>query len=159
MFCCCRAGHSVWRSILSLWYTKYPVITQRIDDNVTILESVSLDKRIIKYKVWDDVSQARFMTPLESIVILYTKVPSPWLWVGAESIFGRKDLTDLFERYLVHGNKISQYFLKKRYPMYYAWKALDPVTFKEVDFPYLGITIDDPGMERHTKEIQKTEIT
>jgi hypothetical protein len=158
MFCCCRAGHSVWKTILSLWYTKDPVISQKIDGNVTILESVSLDKTIIKYKVWDDISQVRLMSPLEAIVILYTKVESPWLWVGAESIFGRADLTNLFERYLVYGNKISQFLLKKRHPLYYSWKALDPVTFKEVDFPYLGITIDDPRMERHTEKSEEVKI-
>jgi hypothetical protein len=159
MFCCCRAGHTLRRCILSLCYTKDPVISQRIDGNVTILESVSIDKTIIKYKVWENISEVRLMSPLEAITILYTKVESPWLWVGAESIFGRTDLTNLVERYLVYGNKIGEYFLKKRHPLYYGWKALDPVTFKEVDFPYFGITIDDPRMERHKEEIQEAKIT
>ena len=150
MFCCCRLGHYVLKRILSLWYTKEPVVKQWIDGNVTIIESVSLDRTITKYKIWDNITEARLMTHLEAIDILTTKIQSPWLWVGVDTSFGRIDMTNIFEAYLVNGNTITPSFLKKRYPFYSVWKCLDPMTFKEVEFPDVGITIDDPRMERHT---------
>ena len=138
----------MWRRILSLWYTKEPVLNQRIDDDITIIESVSLDRRVTKYKVWD--TTARILSDLEARIILNTRLEAPWLWIGADCAFGRIDMTSSFERYLVYGNKITSTFLKNRYPLYHNWRYLDPVTFKEVDFSDTGITIDDPRVERHT---------
>jgi hypothetical protein len=61
-------------------------------------------------------------------------------------------MTDSFQPYLLPGNTITPEFLKSKYPYYYDWKYLDPVTFKEVDFPNTGITIDASRMEKLTKE-------
>lgn len=154
---CCRAGHSVWRRALSLWYTKEPIIYQRIEGDVTIVESVSIDKTITKCKIWD--SGARLLDPSEAADILYTKVDSPWLWVGAEGAFGDIDMTGAFQAYLVEGNKITLKFLEAKFPDYGGWKYLDPVTFKEVEFPDLGITIDDPRVERHSEENKENQRT
>jgi hypothetical protein len=152
MFCCVRIAHSVLRRILSLWYTKEPVVYQRVDQNITTIESVSLDRIITKYKIWDNEDQARVMNPTEATYILSGKVELPWLWVGANSATGRTDMTDSFQPYLLPGNTITPEFLKSKYPYYYDWKYLDPVTFKEVDFPNTGITIDASRMEKLTKE-------
>lgn len=143
------------RRILSLWYTKEPVVYQHVDRNVTIIESVSLDRLITKYKIWDTADEARRLGSQEADYILHTKVEAPWLWVGAESLTGRTDMTNSFEGYLLPGNTISPEFLSARYPLYYDWKYLDPVTFKEVDFPDAGITIDAPRVERPTEESQE----
>lgn len=159
MFGCCRVGHSILRRILSLWYSKEPVVYQRVDQNVTVVESVSLDRTIIKYKIWDSEDEARRLGPREADYILDTKVESPWLWVGAESVSGTADMTVYLNGYLVPGNTITPEFLMERYPLYCNWKYLDPVTFKELDFPDAGITIDAPGVERPTEEIQEDKST
>ncbi len=143
------------RRILSLWYTKEPVVYQRVDQNITTIKSVSLDNAITKYKIWDNEEQARLMNATEATYILNEKVELPWLWIGAESLNGRADMTNSFEPYLVSGNTITSEFLQSIYPLYYDWKYLDPVTFKEVDFPDAGITIDAPRVERPTEESQE----
>lgn len=140
------------RRILSLWYSKEPVVYQRVDTNVTTIESVSLDRVITKYKIWDDIADARIMSPLEASYILNAKAELPWLWIGAQSLMGSDDMTKSFDGYIVPGNTITLEFLSARYPVYYGWKYLDPVTFKEVDFPDGGITIDAARMERPKKE-------
>ena len=150
MFWCCRPSHYVLKKILSLWYSKEPVLYQHIDGNVTVIESVSLDRTITKYKIWD--THASILSHLEASNIIETDIESPWLYVGAESSFGHKDMTNTFESYLVYGNTITPTLLKKRHPLYSDWKCLDPLTFKEVEFPDEGITIDDPQLERLTKE-------
>lgn len=154
MFSCCKAGHSIVRQILSFWYTKKPVVYQHVDGNITAIESVSLDRTIVRYKIWNN-DEARRLSPHEVDSVLDSKVSSPWLWVGADSVSGTIDMTAHFNGYLVPGNRITPEFLSARYPLYCNWRYLDSVTFKEVDFPGAGITIDAPGVERPTKESQE----
>jgi hypothetical protein len=159
MFCCLRVGYSVLRRILSLWYTKEPVVRQRVDENITTIESVSLDRAVTKYIIWDKDHEARTMNVAEAEYILNENVKLPWLWIGANSESGSTDMTNSFKPYLVSGNIITPEFLKNRYPSYYDWKYLDPVTFKEVEFPDGGITIDASRVERAKEEIEEDKCT
>jgi hypothetical protein len=61
--------------------------------------------------------------------------------------------------YLVDGNTITPSLLSDIYPLMHDWKYLDSVTFKEVDFPNEGITIDAPRVERSTQESQESKDT
>ncbi|NDB83723.1 MAG: hypothetical protein EB127_13510 [Alphaproteobacteria bacterium] len=79
------------------------------------------------------------------------------MWVGASSIFGEVDMTSSIAPYVVDGNTITPSLLSSIYPLLYNWKYLDPVTFKEVDFPDSGIIIDAPRVERSAQESQETE--
>jgi hypothetical protein len=72
---------------------------------------------------------------------------------------GRTDLTDSFEPFMSPGNHITPEFLRTMYPLYHDWKYLDPVTFKEVDFPNTGIIIDAARVERPKKESQESNCT
>jgi hypothetical protein len=155
MFCCCRILHFIKRYVLSAWYPKEPVVYQRLEGKLTIIKSVSLDRTITKYKIWDKDIQPKYLDPTEVTYILKSKVDAPWLWFGAESPVGRTDLTNCFEPYLFPGNRITPEFLETTYPLYYDWKYLDPKTFKEVDFPKTGIIIDAARVERSTKESQE----
>ena len=145
------------RRILSLWYTKEPVVYQRIDQNVTIIESVSLDRTITKYKIWGSKDQARSLSPDETSFILNQKAELPWLWIGADSLTGCVDMTSSLEKYLLPGNTITPEFLISTYPTHFKWKYLHPVTFKEVVFPDSGITIDAPRVEGLTEENQEAK--
>ena len=140
-----------------MWYSKEPVIYQRVEQNVTIIDSVCLDRTITKYKIWDNSIEPRHLDSLEAIKILNSKVETPWLWFGATSSMGSTDLTKLFEPYILPGNHITPEFLKNTYPLYYDWKYLDPVTFKEVDFPNAGIIIDAARVENAKKESQENK--
>jgi hypothetical protein len=142
-----------------LWYTKEAVVYQRVDKNITVIESISLDRTVVKYKIWNSEDEARQLDPRETDFILGIKVDSPWLWVGADTLSGTTDMTIYFDGYLVPGNTITPSLLNARYPLYHNWRYLDSVTFKEVDFPDAGITIDAPGVERPTKESQEDKDT
>ena len=100
MFCCCRILHFIKRYVLSAWYPKEPVVYQRLEGKLTIIKSVSLDRTITKYKIWDKDIQPKYLDPTEVTYILKSKVEAPWLWFGAESPVGRTDLTNCFEESL-----------------------------------------------------------
>ena len=79
--------------------------------------------------------------------VLHGDIIEPWLWVGATSIFGAKDMSNEMQPFIVAGNTITTEILGEFFPWHYNWKYLDPQTFKEVDFPSEGITINAPRME------------
>jgi hypothetical protein len=154
---CCRKTHSIKRRILSYCYPKEPVLYQSTYGDISILASVSIDERIRKYKIWKDGIDVLSVDEIESI--LHHSVRAPWLWIGCTTIFGETDMTSTLDQYLVSGNHITPEILSRQYPYHWDWKYLDPVTFKEVDFPNEGITIDAPRVERITKESQEVEST
>ena len=154
---CCKTGHSLKKWVLSYWYPKEPLVYQSTYGDISILSSVSVDERIRKYKIWKD--DIKILSSSEIYDLLHTKVNSPWLWIGASTVFGETDMTTSLDQYIVSGNHITPEILSRNYPYHWDWKYLDPVTFKEVDFPKEGITIDAPRVERVEKESEKVETT
>jgi len=154
---CCKIFNRILRQVLSLWYPQEPVIYQYIHGKLTVVESISLDETIQRYKIWG--SEPKLFTPTEMNAIIDSKLYPPWLWIGASCIFGEVDMTSKMEPYLVDGNTITPSLLSDIYPLMHDWKYLDPVTFKEVDFPEEGITIDAPRVERPTQESQESKDT
>ena len=151
---CCKIFNKVLKQILSLWYPREPVVYQYTHGNLTVIESISLDETIQKYKIW---AEPRLFSQSELNTIIYSKVQPPWLWVGASSIFGEVDMTSSIAPYVVNGNTITPSILSSVYPLLYNWKYLDPVTFKEVEFPDSGIIIDAPRVERSAQESQESK--
>lgn len=152
---CCRAGHSIRKQILSIFYPKEPVIEQTTDSNITKIEYISSQRVTIKYRIWD--KEARVLTNEELNQIFKEKVEAPWLSIGSQTIFGHFDNTELMEQYIVPGNTITLQFLEETYPYLYDWKYLDSETFEEVDFPAEGITINDSRMETNTETSKEPE--
>jgi hypothetical protein len=147
---CCRCLHTTKRQLLSLIFSKEPVITRETGIYLTKIESVSLDKTIRKFKIWRDNS--RILDDSEIHTILNEKIESPWLYVSANTPFGKVNMTDTLNQYLVSGNIITPEFLNRHFPFHYNWIYLDSVTFKELYFPSGGITIHAPRVETITKE-------
>jgi hypothetical protein len=154
---CCRCVHTTKRQLLSLIFSKEPVVTQETDNHVTKVESVSLDRTIRRFKIWKEAS--RFLDDSEIDIILNEKVESPWLHVLAKSPFGEMNMTDTLNQYLVSGNVITPEFLNRQFPFHYDWSYLDAVTFKELYFPSGGITIHAPRVETITQENQEDKDT
>lgn len=169
---CCRLGHSIQKQILSLWYSKEPVIYQTvyyrsssldsgfytIPENITAvteIKSVSLTDQTVKYKIWEN--EVEYLDKEELEQIMKEDVIDPWLWIGASTLFKDEDMTSTIQPFVVVGNKITLEMLEKFYPCHYKWKYLDTVTFKEVDFPVDGITIDATRVEVPKEEDEKVE--
>jgi hypothetical protein len=58
---CCRSYYTLRKQILSLWYPKEPVIYQYIEGNLTVIESISLDETVQRYKVWENPEDAKLI--------------------------------------------------------------------------------------------------
>jgi hypothetical protein len=147
---CCKCLHTTKRQILSLIFSKEPVVTQEPGIYVTKIESVSLDRKVRKFKIWR--GDSRILDNSEVHTILNEKIESPWLNVSAKSPFGETNMTDTLNQYLVSGNVITPEFLIRHFPFHYDWSFLDAVTFKELYFPSGGITIHAPRVETITQE-------
>jgi hypothetical protein len=154
---CCKTGHSVKKWILSHIYPKEPIVYQSNYGDISILALVSLDERIRKYKVWKKDEDIDVLSSSKIYDILQAKVDAPWLWIGCTTIFGEVDMTSSLDQYLVGGNHVTLELLSRMYPYHWNWRYLDPVTFKEVEFPEDGITIDDSRVERSEKEKQESK--
>ena len=154
----CKLLNRLLRKILLLWYTEEPSITIReypitLDgklSNMYVITSVSVDTYIKKCVI--DYTYSR---PLE-YSFLFRKAESPWLWIGASGLCGESDMTSYMVPYIVEGNHITTELLRKEFPFHRNWRYLDSVTFKEVDFPSEGITIDATRLEKTTEEVQET---
>jgi hypothetical protein len=162
---CCRAGHSIKNQVLSIWYSKEPVIKQYIHTKnsfvdsdmyiklpngisaVTEITSVSLSENIIKYKLWKEGEVVRGLTDEEVYKVLHGDIQDAWLWIGASTVFSSYDMTNEIQPFIVAGNTITPTLLSEFFPWHYNWKYLDPLTFKEVDFPSSGLTINAPRVE------------
>jgi len=176
MLSCFRAANSIKKLILSLWYSKEPVVSQVsqfrpitgtlpqilwttiVPNNVfaiSRIRSVSIDEDLVKYKIWSAGEELRTLTERERYNILHDKVIEPWLWFGANNSRGTVDLTSDMNMFLVSGNKITLELLHDMHPGLSNWRYLDPVTFKEVDFPNSGITINAPRMENIEEEVKE----
>lgn len=151
---CCRAGHSIRKQILSIFYPKEPVIEQTTDSNITKIEYISSQRVITKYRIWDN--EARVLSPEELNQLFKEKVEVPWLSTSSQTIFGHFDNTDILNQYAVPGNKITLEFLEESYPFFYDWKYLDSQTFEEVNFPAEGITINDSRMETNLEKSKES---
>ena len=169
---CCKLGHSIQKQILSLWYSKEPVVYQTvyyrnssIDSDffpipqdivaMTEIKSVSITDTVVKYKIWKDKVEYLSVKELEDV--LNEDVVDPWLWIGASTLFKVEDMTSAIQPFVVSGNTITLEMLEKFYPCHYNWKYLDTVTFKEVDFPMDGITIDATRVEVPEEKNEKDE--
>lgn len=174
---CCSVYHSIKRRILSLFYSKEPVVSQDVNfikdssvvpdltwitivpDNsliLTTVKSVSVDHWKRRYRIWQAGECYITLTKEEARDILEDKPDKPWLWAGATLDGGVIDMTQELDELLVHGNKITPWVLGVIFPNHINWKYLDPVTFKEVDFPVDGITIHDPRVEDDTEIYPQT---
>jgi hypothetical protein len=154
---CCKIYHTVKRNLFSLYYTKEPQLNQYIEEDGTLVISVSLDREIRKYKLLDN---PRYLTPKEVESMLANDVELPWLWIGASMWLDPVDMTNCLEEYVVAGNTITLAFLYEKFPWYSGWTYLDPETFEEVEFPAKGITINASRMERveeKSKEAKDSE--
>jgi hypothetical protein len=140
---CCRHIYSTKRQILSYFYSKEPVVSKTYEQvgsfYLAKIESVSLDETIVLYKI--------SKTPDDDFTVTYRKIEEPWLWIGAKTPFGDMDLTERMRQFFVPGNHITLELLELLYPSFYDWVYLDPVTFKEVEFPVEGITINAARVE------------
>lgn len=140
---CCRGIHSAKRQVLSYFYSKEPVVNKTYEQvgsfYLSKIESVSLDETIVLYKI--------SKTPDDDFTITHKKIEEPWLWIGAKTPFGDMDLTERMRQFFVPGNHITIELLELLYPSFYEWVYLDPVTFKEVEFPIEGITINAARVE------------
>jgi hypothetical protein len=157
----CKVLNRILKKILLLWYTKEPSVTIReypitLDgkmSNMYVITSVSVDRCVKKCVI--DYSYSR---PIE-YSFLSKQAESPWLWIGASGLCGECDMTASVLPYVVEGNHITIELLDKEFPFHRNWRYLDPVTFKEVDFPIEGITIDAPELEETTEEVQEANTT
>ena len=154
---CCRAIHSLQRQVLSLFYSKEPVVYQYTCDNTTVIEAVSLDRRITKYKLWE--GEPDLVSHEEAETILFNRPEPPWLWVGASFFSDTIDATNELEPYIVDGNTITYELLNEKFPVYSDWKYLDAETLEEVDFPSEGITIHATRVETSEEEDEKVETS
>jgi len=154
---CCKCLHTTKRQLLSLIFSKEPVVTQEILGRITKIESVSLDRSFRRFKIWTENPQILDDSEVEAI--LNEKVESPWLHVLAKSPFGEVDMTNTLNQYLVSGNVITPDFLNRQFPFHYDWSYLDAVTFKELYFPSGGITIHAPRVETVTQKNQEDKNT
>jgi hypothetical protein len=174
---CCQLGYSIKRRILSLFYSKEPVLTQNVNfirNNSTVpeltwitiipensmilttVQSVSVDHSKKRYRIWQSGECYITLSNQDIRNILEDKPEKPWLWVGAILEGASIDMTNELEELVVRGNKITPWVLSVLYPNHSSWKYLDPVTFKEVEFPVDGITIHDPRMENDTEIYPET---
>jgi len=174
---CCRVGYSIKRRILSIFYSKEPVLSQEVNfvknspvvpeltwitivpENsmiLTTVKSVSVDHWKRRYRIWQAGECYITLTKQEVRDIFEDKPEKPWLWVGATFDGAVIDMTQELEELVVHGNKITPWVLSIIFPNHSNWKYLDPVTFKEVEFPVDGITIHDPRMEDDTEIYPET---
>ena len=152
---CCRAVHSVQRQILSLFYSKEPEVYQYIYEDVTVIESVSLDRRITRFKMWD--AEPKTLSDDDMKDVIENRPEPPWLWVGASYFTDTIDMTSELEPYIVEGNKITLDLLGDKFPCYSYWRYLDAETLEEVEFPSEGITIHATRVETLEKEIKEDE--
>jgi hypothetical protein len=74
--------------------------------------------------------------------LFYLRARYPWLWIGGNSFYASQDRTSLLEPYLLPGNRITLALLNSLDNTISDWHYLDPATFKEVEFPEEGITIN-----------------
>jgi hypothetical protein len=174
---CCRVGYSIKRRILSLFYSKEPVLSQEVNfiknssvipdltwitivpENSMIIitvKSVSVDHWKRRYRIWHSGECYITLTNTDIHDILEDKPEKPWLWAGATFDGAAIDMTKDLDELVVYGNKITPWVLSILFPNHSNWKYLDPVTFKEVEFPVDGITIHDPRVEDDTEIYPKT---
>lgn len=174
---CCSIYHSLRRRILSLFYSKEPVLSQDVqfvknspvvpnltwitvvpEDSMilTTVKSVSLDHWSKRYRIWQAGDCYITLTKQEVRDIFEDRPDKPWLWIGATLEGASIDMTSELDDLIVYGNKITPQVLSVIYPNYSNWKYLDPVTFKEVEFPVDGITIHDPRVEDDTEIYPET---
>ena len=159
---CFRNIQNCKRQILSFWYSKEPVLIvkrkthylgdheeidwiARVPRNVIIVEQyslVSLDKSIVKYKVWN--SEQHYAKPSDAEIKnnLKLRAKRPWYWIGGKDEYGNHlNATDLLDPYILGGNRITLGLLHLLNPKICVWHFLDE-TFNEIEFPMCGITID-----------------
>jgi hypothetical protein len=163
---CCRI-RKILRRILSFYYSKEPTIYTKsfvynpnnakinweatVPDGVVFIEkieAVSLDERNVKYKVWNSGDRVRSMSLEDQMNVLNSRSSYPWLWIGGVSYYKSQDKTSAVDPYLVPGNKITLDLLNSIDGTISNWHYVDPVTFKEIEFPEDGITINASRMER-----------
>jgi len=156
----CGRLRGVLRRILSLFYSKEPQFYSQVEvhnpNNVKInwhafvppgvmviekMESVSLDDRTTRYKVWNEGDHAAQLPTDDCIRLFHSRAKHPWLWIGGNSFYKSQDRTQTVEPYLVPGNRITLDLLKKIDGTINTWRYLD-MTFNELDFPKEGITIN-----------------
>jgi hypothetical protein len=159
------------RRILSLFYSKEPTIYAEtkvystvepkweiiVPEDTIIAEevtSVSLDDRIVRYKIWNAGERHIRLTKQECISILNAEVMTPWLWIGGETVMGDIiDMTEKIEEYMVPGNKITLQLLDVLNSSICKWYYMSPKTLKEVDFPTDGIVINATRVEGSSKDL------
>jgi len=142
---CLSRVYSVKRRVLSYFYSKKPVI-QTTQDMIgpyfiTKMESICLDQSFIRYRV----------STIQNVDPVNEKITEPWLWFGTEG----EDYTEQIRPFLVAGNNITLDLLSVIFPGKTKWVYLDPVTFKEVEFPVEGITINAAGVETSPQIIKQ----
>ena len=157
---CCRV-RGLLRWVFSLYYSKEPKVytemkiynptSAKIDWETVVpravvftekIQSVSIDDRKVRYKVWNEGDRVTPMSTEEQIRLFYLRAKYPWLWIGGNYLHSSQDRTALLEPYLLPGNKITLNLLNSLDSTITDWHYLDPATFKEVEFPSEGITID-----------------
>jgi hypothetical protein len=167
---CFRNIQNCKRQVLSLWYSKEPVLIikrkvhyledaeldwiVKVPEGVIITEQyslVSLDKSIVKYKVWN--SNQYYARPLESEIKNNLTLCSkkPWYWIGGSDKNGNHlNATELLDPYILAGNRITLQLLQLLNSKICVWRILDE-TFNEIDFPTNGIIIEYDSRFQKTK--------
>lgn len=83
-------------------------------------------------------------TPRQYIHVKRKKVP--WLWIGAEIRPGKiLSVTDIINNAVIPGTTVDVEFLEEAtgFKDIISWKYLDAQTLKEVEFPLVGIVIEE----------------
>ena len=123
---------------------------------LTTLKSVSADHWRRRYRIWQSGQCYITLSSQDVHDIFKAKPEKPWLWIGATFDGGTIDMTEQLDELIVYANKITPWVLSIIFPNHSKWKYLDPVTFKEVDFPVGGITIHDTRVEENTEIYSET---
>lgn len=162
----------IWRSWLDYWYSttahmtpttryfmNYPNTSEGMEPYLTVPEGAiyveewvrnSVKKCVLLYQ-GETIPRAWTGTPFE-------KTPrTPWIWVGDRET--EIDLTRTFSKFLVVGNRITSELVKSilRVTPKTRLVYIEPGTFKELEFPGDGLTIEEYGSIRDRRPVHRTE--
>jgi len=155
---CCRRIQKIKRHALSFVYSEEPIVQHQqhilytggfevpipwqtiVPNHVIIaelIESISLDNVVRKYKVWHAGDLYIPPSDVQCNTLINTPYVTPWIWIGEDD----NDMTNKLTPFLLAGNRITCELLEKLFPEIYIWTYMDS-TLNIIDFPEEGITIE-----------------
>ena len=143
----------------SRYFINYPVPTEDMEAYLTVPEGAiyveewvrnGIKKCVIKYG-GEIVPRAWSETPFDK------RPRTPWVWVGDRDT--EIDLTRTFSKFLVVGNRITTDLVKNILRVTPKTKLvyIESGTFKELEFPGDGLTIEEYGPVQDRRPVHRVE--